>query len=106
MTFQFKKSGQVIISGEVFDAGPLLKSLYKKSERKTFAKEFNGDLKINFDKAITGTKDDIYDFSMIASIDKGSYVRLSSKGIFSEKEVIEMSIYQVDKDKKNTPSNF
>ena len=37
---------------------------------------------------------------MIALIDKGSYTKLSSKGNFSDSEIVEMSIYQVDKDKK------
>ena len=37
---------------------------------------------------------------MIASIKKGSYSKLSLKGNFSEKEIIEMSIYQVDENKK------
>ncbi len=98
--FSIKKLEQIIISGEVFDAQPLLKSLYKKNKRKTFDKEFKGKLKINFDKAITGTDDDIYNFGMIASIKKGSYVKLSSKGKFSDKEIIEMSIYQIDNNKK------
>ena len=37
---------------------------------------------------------------MIASINKGSYEKLISKGNFSENEILEMSIYQVDQDKK------
>jgi len=37
---------------------------------------------------------------MIASINNGSYNKLSLKGNFSENEIVEMSIYQVDKDKK------
>ena len=37
---------------------------------------------------------------MIASINKGSYDKLSLKGNFSENEIIEMSIYQVDNNKK------
>ena len=86
--------------GEIFDAEPLLKSLYKKSSGKIFSKEFKGNLKVNFDKAITGTNDNIYNFGMIALIDKGSYTKLSSKGNFSDSEIVEMSIYQVDKDKK------
>ena len=57
-------------------------------------------IKMNFDRVITGTNDDVFDLSMIASIDKGSYDKLSLKGKFSEKEIVEMSIYQVDKDKK------
>ena len=37
---------------------------------------------------------------MIAKINKGSYDKLSLKGNFSKNEIIEMTIYQVDKDKK------
>ena len=98
--FLVKKSEKITISGEVFDAQSLLKSLYKKSDRKTFSKNFNSDIKINFDKTLTGTNDDISDLAMIALIKKGSYDKLSLKGNFSENEVVEMSIYQVDNDKK------
>ena len=98
--FFIEKSEKVTIAGQVFDAQPLLKSLYKKSEAKTFSKNFSSEVKINFDKTLTGTKDDISNFAMIASINKGSYVKLSSKGNFSEKEIVEMSIYQQDDNKK------
>ena len=98
--FLAKKSEKVTISGEVFDAQHLLKSLYKKSDKKTFSKNFSSEIKINFNKALTGTNDDVFNFAMIASINKGSYDKLSLKGNFSEDEIVEMSIYQVDKDKK------
>ena len=88
------------MSGEVFDAQPLLKSLYKTSDKKTFDKNFNGEIKINLSKALTGTNDDLSNFAMIASINSGSFNKLSLKGNFSEDEIVEMSIYQVDKDKK------
>ena len=98
--FFIEKSEKVTILGQVFDALPLLKSLYKKTDTKTFSKNFSSELKINFDKALTGTNDDISNFAMIALINKGSYVKLSSKGNFSENEIVEMSIYQHDNDKK------
>ena len=98
--FSVKKSDKVIISGEVFDVQPLLKSLYKKKNKKTFSKNFNSEVKVDFKKIITGTNDDLFNFAMIASIKNGSYVKLSSKGKFSENEIVEMSIYQVDNDKK------
>ena len=90
---------QITILGKVFDAQPLLKSLYKKSDKKTFSKNFNSEVKVNLDKTITGTNDDISNFAMIASINNGSYVILSSKGTFSKNEIVEMSIYQVDEGK-------
>ena len=98
--FYIANTDQLIISGNLFDAEPLLKSLYKTSDKKTFSKDFNSDLKVNFDKAITGTNDDVANFSMIASIKKGAYSKLSLKGNFSENEIIEMSIYQVDENKR------
>ena len=98
--FLVEKSKKTIISGEVFDAQPLLKSLYKKSDKKTFSSNFSSEIKINFRKTLTGTNDDVSNFAMIANINKGSYNKLSLKGNFSDKEIIEMSIYQVDKDKK------
>jgi len=98
--FLVKKSERVTISGKVFDAQSLLKSLYKKSNKKTFSKNFNSEIKINFDKTLTGTNDAVFNLAMIALIKKGSYDKLSLKGKFSENEVIEMSIYQIDNDKK------
>jgi len=98
--FVADKSKEIVISGEIFDAQPLLKSLYKKDDKKTFSKDFTSNVKINFNKALTGTNDNVSDFSMIASINGGSYNKLSLKGNFSENEILEMSIYQIDKDKK------
>ena len=98
--FSVEKSDKIIISGEIFDAQPLLKSIYKKDDKKTFDNNFKNEIKINFEKVLTGTNDDVSDFAMIASINKGSYEKLISKGNFSENEILEMSIYQVDQDKK------
>jgi len=90
----------IFISGVLLDAEPLLKSLYKTKDSQTFSKDFNSEIKINIDKAITGTNDDVSDLSMIGSIKKGAYNKLSLKGNFSENEIIEMSIYKVDQNKK------
>ena len=98
--FLAKKSEKVTISGDIFDAQPLLQSLFKKSDKKTFGKNFNSEIKINLKKTLTGTDDDVSNFAMIATINKGSFDKLSLKGNFSAKEIVEMSIYQVDKDKK------
>ena len=91
---------KIIITGKIFDAQPLLKSLYKKSDKKIFSKNFNSEIKINFDKAFTGTNDDVSNFAMIAKINKGSFDKLNLKGNFSPNEIIEMSVYQIDKNKK------
>ena len=98
--FLIKKSKIITISGDIFDAQPLLKSLFKKSKKQTFSKNFNSEIKINFKKAITGTSDDVFNFAMIANINKGSYNKLNLKGNFSKDEIIEMSIYEINESQK------
>jgi len=96
-----KFKNTIFILGELFDAKPLLKSLYKKNDdKKTLSEDFNTEIRVNLDKIITVENDDVSNFSMIASIKKGSYIKLSLKGNFSQNEIIEMSIYQVDSNKK------
>ena len=98
--FFIKNKKKLLISGDVFDAQPLLKSLYKKSDKNTFSKKFNREIEVNFNQVLTGTNDELFDLAMIASINNGSYNKLSLKGNFSKHEIVEMSIYQIDKDKK------
>jgi len=98
--FVINKTNKVIVSGKIFDAQPLLKSLYKKDDKKNFSNKFNSEIKVDFDKAITGTNDDVLNLTMIASINQGSYDKMILKGNFSENELIEMSIYKIDENKK------
>jgi hypothetical protein len=95
-----EKKKIISVYGDVFDAGPLLKTLFKKKKGNTFSKKFSSDIKINFKKAITGPNDNLADIGMIASIQNGSFDKLSMKGNFSEQEIIEMSLYQIDNEKK------
>ena len=91
--FIINNDKKIIITGHIFDASPLLKSLYKKNEKKMLSKKFSREVKVNLDKTITGTDDDILSFSMIASIKKGAYDKLILKGNFSDDEIVEISIY-------------
>ncbi len=98
--FLVNKSKSTIISGKIFDAQPLLKSLYTTNDKKIFSKKFNSKIQINFNKTITGTNDDLSNFALIGEIKKGSFIKLNLKGNFSENEIVEMSIYQIDSDQK------
>ena len=51
--FFIKNKKKLLISGDVFDAQPLLKSLYKKSSKKIFSKNFKSEIKANFKRALT-----------------------------------------------------
>jgi len=98
--FFIEKSDKIVVSGDIFDTQPLLKSLFKNNDKKIFNRNFTSQVKVNFEKTLTGTNDNIVDFAMIAKINKGSFEKLVLKGNFSDKEIIEMSIYKIDKDKK------
>ena len=98
--FVVNKNKKIEISGKFFDAQSILKSLYKKNEKKLFSRNFNSEIKVSLEKVITGTNDDVSNFAMVASINKGSYNKLNLKGNFSDDEIVEMSIYQVDENKK------
>ena len=98
--FIVNKKAKILISGDIFDAQPLLKSLYKTKDKKTFGKNFSSELEIKLNKIFTGTEDTISDFSMMAKITKGSYNKLNLKGNFSKNEIIEMSIYKINENKK------
>ena len=98
--FLIQKSKKITVSGEVFDAQPLLKTLYQTSDKKTFSKNFTSEIKVNLDTTLTGTADSVLNIGIIASISKGSYDKLSLKGNFSANEIVEVSIYQIDNDKK------
>ena len=99
-SFIIQNDEEIIIKGSIFDASPFLKSLYKTNKKKLISKKFSKDVKVNLNKAITGTDDDVSNFSMIASINKGSFDKLILKGDFSENEIIEMSIYKQNDDNK------
>ena len=98
--FLVSKKKNIVVKGEIFDAEPLLKSLYKKNNKQLLSKNFSSDIKINFNKTLTGTDDDLFNLSMIASLKKGKYNKLILKGDFSKNEIVEMSIYQVDQNKQ------
>jgi len=98
--FLVEKNDKLLVLGEVFDAKPILESLFKKTDKKIFSKRFKSEVKINFNKVLTGTNDDVFDLSMIASIHGGTYKKLSLKGNFEKNEIVEMSIYQVDNNKR------
>ncbi len=91
----------IIISGDIFDANPLLKSLDESGDKKTFGSSFNSKLKVNFKKVLSAKNDDLSDFSMIAEINKGSYKKMSLKGNFSRNEIFEMSLSTIDQNNKS-----
>ena len=98
--FSIKKTSKILAKGEIFDAQPLLNSLYKKNKKKTFSSKFNNEIIINFKKAIAGAGDDVSNLTMIAKINGGTYEKLNLKGNFSQDEIIEMSIYKVNSEQR------
>ena len=95
------KKNTIIITGEVFDANPILKVLNESSDKKTFSKDFNSDLIVNFEKILSAKNHDLSDFSMVAKIDKGSYKKMNLKGNFSQNEIFEMTLNTINQNNKS-----
>jgi len=98
--FKLTKNNKIKIQGEIFDARPLLKNLYKEDKIKLLSKKFNGELLINFKEVINDRQINLSKFSMVSEIKNGKYLKFTSRGEFSENEFLDITMYLQDKDTK------
>ena len=92
------------IKGKKFDATKLLSIINKNSEKSIFDK-LSKNINITFDEINTGFKDQntIQNFNLIGNIKNGKFEKISSKGEFSEKKFLDISL---KKNKENTLKIF
>ena len=90
-----KKNKDIKIKGNFFDGRPFLDNFFKKKDDKDgfLSKKFNSKIKANIKHIYTANHNDLLDFSMISEIKNGQIHKLSTKGNFSEKEILEVSMY-------------
>ena len=90
-----KKNKDIKIKGNSFDGRPFFDNFFKKKDDKDgfLSKKFNSKIKANIKHIYTSNYNDLLDFSMISEIKNGRIHKLSTKGNFSEKEILEISMY-------------
>ena len=94
-TIEIKKN--IEIKGKKFDATKLLSIINKNDEKSNFDK-FSKNINITIDEINTGFKDQniIQNFNLIGKIKNGKFEKLSSKGEFSEKKFLDISLKKND----------
>ncbi len=97
--FEINFSKKIIIKGRKYDAENLNKLLNKKSN-KGLLNNVNKDIEINIDKISTPMSREIFKFRLIGKIEKGKFVKISSKGDFGNNQFLDISMKSDKKNKK------
>tara|TARA_Y100000768_G_scaffold346931_1_gene294846 strand:+ start:684 stop:2858 length:2175 start_codon:yes stop_codon:yes gene_type:complete len=90
---------KIVIKGNEFDADFLPKFLNQQSNENIF-KEINKTIEINFKKINAPLSEKIKDFRLIGKIEKGKFVKITSKGDFGGNNFLDISV------KTNKDSNI
>ena len=96
--FSIEIGKNIEIKGKKYDATNLIK-LFNKDEKENSFKNLNKKIQINFDQ-ISNSYNPIYKFNLIGEIKKGQFVKISSKGEFSEGKYLDISLQKDKKGKK------
>ncbi len=97
--FEINFNKKINIKGTKYDAKNLNKLINKKSN-KGFLKSINKDIEINIDKILTPMSKEVFKFRLIGSIEKGKFVKISSKGDFGNNQFLDISMKSDKKNKK------
>ena len=94
-----KNENKISVSGNKFEATYFLKKLNKDNKRKTFSKEFSGNIDFKV-KEIIINKESLFNFSGLGQIQEGKLHKLTAKANFSDNEILDISITPVSLNKK------
>ena len=82
---------KILIKGNEFDASFLPKFLSQQNDRNVF-KDINKTIEINFKNIKAPLSEKIKDFRLIGKIEKGKFVKISSKGDFGGNNFLDISM--------------
>jgi len=97
--FLISFANKIIVNGDKFDATNFPKIL-SKSQSKTNLNYFSNEIEINFKDIIVPLSEKIRNFKLIGKIEKGEFVKISSKGDFGENNYLDISLKNDQKTKK------
>ena len=83
-----------------FDANQLSKLFSKKNDRSYFSK-INKDIEIDFDNISVPLSNNLKNFKLIGRIEKGEFIRISSKGDFGNNNFLDITMKNNKEKKKN-----
>ena len=90
---------KILIKGKQFDANQLLKLFRKKNEGNFFSK-INKDIEIDFDNISVPLSNKLKNFKLIGRLEKGKFVKISSKGDFGNNNFLDITMKNNKETKK------
>jgi len=90
---------KILIKGTQFDASNLPKILSKESKNNRFS-NINKEIVIDFSNVTAPLAENLQNFKLIGNIEKGKFIKMSSKGDFGENNFLDMTMKKDSTNKK------
>ena len=90
---------KILIKGKKFDATNLPKILNKQTAKNFFSK-ISKNIEIDFTNIIAPMSENLKNFKLIGKIEKGKFVKISSKGEFGNNNFLDIKLKKDNKSKK------
>ncbi len=99
--FSVKKDKKISIKGEKFDATNLAKFIRNQTNKNNF-NDLNSNIEIDFNNVKAPMSEKLKNFKLLGKIQKGQFVKISSKGDFGGNNFLDISM----KKKKDTDKKY
>ena len=96
INYQNKK---ISIKGKSYDATHLLKNI-NKGGKSDILNKISSNIEINFSNLITQSLTPVTNFNLIGKIQKGKFIKINSKGQFSDNQFLDISLKEDENKKK------
>ena len=97
--FKIEYGKKILIEGNKFDATNIPKIFTNKNQSNIFS-VINKDIEINFKNILAPLSENLENFRLIGKLEKGKFVKISSKGNFGKNNILDISMKNDKKDKK------
>ena len=99
--FSIQNNNKIIIKGNKFDASNLAKIFTDSGEKNIFSK-LNENIEISFKNIKVPLSDELQNFNLIGTIEKGKFTKISSKGDFGDNNFLDITM----KKSKNSDKKY
>jgi hypothetical protein len=97
--FEITYGKKILVTGSKFDASNLPKVINKKNKMNNFSR-INKEIEIDFKNIIAPLSENLKNFKLIGSIEKGKFTKIASKGDFGNNKFLDISMKNDKKNKK------
>ncbi len=89
----------ILVKGDKFDARNIAKIFDNKNEKNIFS-NISKDIEINLNNIIVPVSEKLKNFKLIGKIEKGQFVKISSKGDFGNNNFLDITMKNIKEDNK------